>query len=167
MKAAPLPEAREPDFMKFNSGNPELPHLPGAGASPVHGGAVWSTFFSVLGRAKTPLSRFWHSLRSASPGYSPGQPGRPWPMPVPYPGLHKPGGRRGDRDVPRKLALNATVLVLSWLYLGQPGALSQPGPLALGSKSSGLLLGPWSGTPKPGTLSPLWPCRHGQECCKG
>ena len=122
--------------MKFNSGNPELPHLPGAGASPMHGGAVWSTFFSVLGRAKTPLSRFWHSLRSASPGYSPGQPGRPWPMPVPYPGLHKPGGRRGDRDVPRKLALNATVLVLSWLYLGQPGALSQPGPLALGSTLS-------------------------------
>ena len=131
-----LPEAREPNFMKFNSGNPQLPHLPGAGASPVHGGAVWSTFFSVLGRAKTPLSRFWHSLRSASPGYSPGQPGRPWPMPVPYPGLHKPGGRRGDRDVPRKLALNATVLVLSWLYLGQPGALSQPGPLALGSTLS-------------------------------
>ena len=57
-------------------------------------------------------------------------------MPVPYPGLHKPGGRRGDRDVPRKLALNATVLVLSWLYLGQPGALSQPGPLALGSTLS-------------------------------
>ena len=42
-------------------------------------------------------------------------------MPLPFPDLHAPGSgaARQAADAPRKLALNATVLVLSWLFLGQ------------------------------------------------
>ena len=119
-----------------NSGEQVPHHLPGAAATPVAGSELWNTFFSVLGRAKTPLASFWHSLRSAPPGKLPGQRGRLWPMPVPYPDLHRPGGQRSRSDVPRKLALNATVLVLSWLYLGQPATPRRSDALSLGTPLS-------------------------------
>ena len=48
-------------------------------------------------------------------------------MALPFPELHRPGSAK-DRKAfrtPRKLALNALTLVLSWLYLGQP-ALARP-----------------------------------------
>ena len=119
-----------------NSGEQVPHHLPGAAATPVASSELWNTFFSVLGRAKTPLANFWHSLRSAPPGKLPGQRGRLWPMPVPYPDLHRPGGQRSRSDVPRKLALNATVLVWSWLYLGQPATPRRSDALGLGTPLS-------------------------------
>ncbi|CAE7224208.1 Ap1g1 [Symbiodinium sp. CCMP2456] len=88
-------------------------HLPGAAATPVASSEVWSSFFSVLG-----------------------QRGRLWPMPVPYPDLHLRGGQRSRSDVPRKLALNATILVLSWLYLGQPATPRRSDALGLGTPLS-------------------------------
>ena len=119
-----------------NSGEAAHRRLPGASASPVQSGELWSFFFSVLGRAKTPLASFWHSLRSAPPGKLPGQGGRIWPMPVPFPELHRRGGKRCRSDVPRKLALNATILILSWLYLGQPPVPRRSDVLGLGTPLS-------------------------------
>ena len=97
------------------------------GASPVHASAFWNSFFSVLGSAKCKLSQFWHSLRCL-PCTSQGPSKSTWPMAIPFPDLHRLGSkapRQGARCA-RKLALNATVLVLSWLYLGQP-SLARPG----------------------------------------
>ncbi|CAE7606984.1 unnamed protein product [Symbiodinium sp. CCMP2592] len=44
-------------------------------------------------------------------------------------------GRR-QPDICRKLALNATVLVLSWLYCGQPSCVGNAAPLGLGTPLS-------------------------------
>ena len=38
--------------------------VPGEKASTVTGNSVWDRFFSVLGRSRSPLSIFWHSLRT-------------------------------------------------------------------------------------------------------
>ncbi|CAE7221711.1 unnamed protein product [Symbiodinium sp. CCMP2592] len=89
----------------------EKPEKPGKGrargeASPVRADSLWTQFFSVLGRAKSPLATFWHSLRRRQP------------------------------DICRKLALNATVLVLSWLYCGQPSCVGSVAPLGLGTPLS-------------------------------
>ncbi|CAE7354970.1 unnamed protein product, partial [Symbiodinium sp. KB8] len=105
-------------------------------ATAVQGSALWNDFFTILGRAKTPLSSFWHSLRIASPGAQPGPKGRVWPMPMPFPSLHQSKARRQQPDASRKLALNATVLVLSWLYLGQPASASSLPGLGLGTPLS-------------------------------
>ena len=117
-----------------NSPGSEPPNLPGARARAVRPSDVWSSCFSVLGRAKTPLSSFWHSLRSAKPGAEPGLKGHVWPMPIPFLSLHLPHANRKQRDLNRKLALNATVLALTWLYLGQPASVT---PLRLCSLMAG------------------------------
>ena len=55
-----------------------------------------------------------HSIRSL-PRPERGPLGRVWPMPVPFPSLHRPKANRRQADAARKLGLNALVLVLSWL----------------------------------------------------
>ena len=126
------PDSANPIFIK-NSSEPAPPLLPGARATAVHGSTLWNQFFETLGRAKTPLSSFWHSLRIASPGAQSGPKGRVWPMPMPFPSLHRRSARRQQPDVCRKLALNATILVLSWLYLGRPSAVHEDCNLGLGT----------------------------------
>ena len=133
--ASPPQASPNPAVFK-NSSDPAPQHLPGAQATAVQGSALWNDFFTILGRAKTPLSSFWHSLRIASPGAQPGPKGRVWPMPMPFPSLHQSKARRQQPDASRKLALNATVLVLSWLYLGQPASASSLPGLGLGTPLS-------------------------------
>ena len=111
------PDSANPIFIK-NSSEPAPPLLPGAQATAVHGSTLWNQFFETLGRAKTPLSSFWHSLRIASPGAQSGPKGRVWPMPMPFPSLHRRSARRQQPDVCRKLALNATILVSFVALLG-------------------------------------------------
>ena len=52
---------------------------------------------------------------------------------MPFPSLHRRSARRQQPDVCRKLALNATILVLSWLYLGRPSAVREDCNLGLGT----------------------------------
>ena len=130
MKAASSAPCNTAEFKDSVGKSPA--HLPGAHASTVHATCLWSQFFDVLGRAKTSLAKFWHSLRTAPPGELPGPKGRVWPMPVPFPSLHRRGARRAQRDVARKLAFNATVLVLSWLYVDRSHFVG-PAELGLGT----------------------------------
>ncbi|CAE7908987.1 unnamed protein product, partial [Symbiodinium microadriaticum] len=69
------------------------------------------------------------SARDRGPTSSTGGGQRLWPMPLPYPSLLLPGC--GERD-PDQLALNAIVLVLDWLHLGQPSVCKAELGLSLG-----------------------------------
>ena len=154
--ASPLPpEASPPSCAatavpgfesEANRKKPELPAsssaptasslpAPGASASPVKAAELWEQFFSCVSRTDCALSTFFHSMRLL-PGGEPGptdqresrKARRVWPMPLPYPSLLR-GGAGHDR-CPLRMGLNAVVLVLDWLYLGQPKLC--PGSLDLG-----------------------------------
>ena len=60
-------------------------------------------------------------------------------MPLPYPGLLKPGSDR-NRD-PIELGLNAVILILDWLFLGQPAQPSRGLRLGLGEPLTKAQLG--------------------------
>ena len=93
--------------------------LPGSRASTFEPAGLWHVFFSCLGTATSDFSTFWHSVRSL-PRPARGPLGRVWPMPVPFPSLHRAQAKRRQPDAARKLGLNALVLALSWLSLGCP-----------------------------------------------
>ena len=88
--------------------------LPGSRATTVHGYSLWNSLFDFLGRGRSRLSLTWlavragHALKKASTG-------RVWPLPLPYPELHRRGGRRGRQESARKLGCNFVVLVLNFL----------------------------------------------------
>ena len=108
----------------------------GAAATTVVAAAVWSLFFSSLSSSKSSLAKFWHCIRSFQPGKKQATVGRVWPMPVPFPSLHRPGANRGQKHFCRKLGLNALILSLSWLSLGGPSIA--PASLALGNTLTAL-----------------------------
>ncbi|CAE6927060.1 unnamed protein product [Symbiodinium sp. CCMP2592] len=55
-----------------------------------------------------------------------------WPMPLPYPELHAP--RSGGRRDPEQLGVNAVVLVLNFLFLGEPAVAGRHLRLGLGEQ---------------------------------
>ena len=108
--------------------------VPGSRASKVKPSELWSAWFGAVSSADCSLGIFFHSLRELPRGdrgptaaTRGGQ--RLWPMPLPYPSLLLPGC--GERD-PDQLALNAIVLVLDWLHLGQPSVCKAELGLSLG-----------------------------------
>ena len=80
----------------------------------MHGYSLWNSLFDFLGRGRSRFSLTWlavragHALKKASTG-------RVWPLPLPYPELHRRGGRRGRQESARKLGCNFVVLVLNFL----------------------------------------------------
>ena len=127
----PPQQARSEANCPFGSSASSGPKAaPGSKASTFSPAELWTEFFSCLGSAKTSFSSFWHSIRSL-PRPERGPLGRVWPMPVPFPSLHRLRANRRQADAARKLGLNALVLVLSWLSLSCPA--TAPPYLGLGA----------------------------------
>ena len=122
--------AQQPGALGTSSGSKAAP---GSNASTFLPADLWVDFFTCLGSAKTSFASFWHSIRSL-PRPERGPLGRVWPMPVPFPSLHRPKANRRQADAARKLGLNALVLVLSWLSLSCPA--TAPPYLGLGASLS-------------------------------
>ena len=132
-------EAREPPSRDSAEPVPSDKHkplrpLPGSRASRVKPSELWSAWFGAVSSADCSLGVFFHSLRELprgdrGPTSSTRSGQRLWPMPLPYPSLLLPGC--GERD-PDQLALNAIVLVLDWLHLGQPSVCKAELGLSLG-----------------------------------
>ena len=99
---------------------------PGSRASTFSPAELWTEFFSCLGSAKTSFSSFWHSIRSL-PRPERGPLGRVWPMPVPFPSLHRP--KAGGCSTQARLECPGACLVLA-----QP-ELPRHGPSLLGFRS--------------------------------
>ena len=112
---------------------------PGARAPPVKPAELWSEFFLSLSRAKCSLSSFFHSFRllpraergpSCTTGAS--QSKRIWPMPLPYPEQLLPYAERDEE----RLGVDAVILVLDWLFLGQPSTVQKNLRLSFGEPLS-------------------------------
>ena len=134
--AAASPDAAASLPASFSqSAQPSSEQGPGARAPTVKPAEIWSEFFLSLSRAKCSLSSFFHSIRllprteRGPPGTSrASQGGRIWPMPLPFPEQLTPGCARD----PDALGLNAVILVLDWLFLGQPVSARKDLRLSLG-----------------------------------
>ena len=90
------------------------PKVPGAGASTVHGKGIWNSLFDFLTSSRSKLSKIWRTQRAGRASAKAPE-GVVWPMPLPFPELHLPGGNRSQCDLERKLGLNYVVLVLNSL----------------------------------------------------
>ena len=88
--------------------------MPGAKASPVHAG-IWNEAFTTLSKSRTALSAFSHSILASRTHAQRVPSGQVWPMPLPFPEMHRQGGRRLQVDTERKLGINYIILVLSWM----------------------------------------------------
>lgn len=88
--------------------------VPGATATPVHAG-IWNHAFATLTRSRTAISAFFHSILASRTHAQRVPSGQVWPMPLPFPEMHRRGGRRLQVDTDRKLGINYIVLVLSWM----------------------------------------------------
>ena len=98
--------------------------LPGTRATPVTACELWAEWFGALSASDCELSIFFHSLRELlrkgrgpSADSSRSSTRRTWPMPLPYPELLIPGSPAREAG---RLGMNAIVLVLNGLFLGQP-----------------------------------------------
>ena len=100
--------AREPGPMK----------PPGARASTVHGYRIWDDLFSCLCRVRCKLALCLHSAFT-KPAQERAPKGQAWPMPLPFPELHRKGARRTQVDSARKLAINFIVLCMDFLFAGE------------------------------------------------
>ncbi|CAE7424252.1 unnamed protein product [Symbiodinium sp. CCMP2592] len=100
---------------------------------------LWDTFFDCVSKSSCKLSSFFHSIRlrpraeRGPPCTSGATRGRGvWPIPLPYPELHAP--RSGGRRDPEQLGVNAVVLVLNFLFLGEPASPARHLRLGLGEQ---------------------------------
>ena len=89
--------------------------VPGAGATSVLGYELWNGLFTALSRGRSRLKLAWFHAR-ASRAQTRAPPGALWPLPVPFPELHRKGANRGQKDASRKLGLNYCVIVLNYLH---------------------------------------------------
>jgi hypothetical protein len=80
----------------------------------VHGKGIWNSLFDFLTSSRSKLSKIWHSQRAGRASAKAPE-GVVWPMPLPFPELHLPGGNQSQCDLERKLGLNYVVLVLNSL----------------------------------------------------
>eukprot|EP00438_Fugacium_kawagutii_P003106 Skav210388 [mRNA] locus=scaffold1526:346357:350934:- [translate_table: standard] len=93
---------------------------------------MWNLCFSALTRARSGLSALFHAMLGSSACEQQVPRKAVWPMPLPFPEMHRRGSNRKQKDASRKLALNFLVLTLDWLAVG--GSLDLCGSLSLGSK---------------------------------
>ncbi|CAE7711939.1 unnamed protein product [Symbiodinium sp. CCMP2592] len=109
--------------------------VPGTRATPVTASRLWEEWFGALSSSDCSLSIFFHSLRElprrgrGPHGDSAQSRRKIWPMPLPYPELLLPGNSTRDAE---RLSLNALVLVLNWLFLGQPAVCRADHEIKLG-----------------------------------
>lgn len=89
--------------------------VPGAGATSVLGYELWNGLFTALSRGRSRLKLAWFHAR-ASRAQTRAPPGALWPLPVPFPELHRKGANRSQKDASRKLGLNYCVIVLNYLH---------------------------------------------------
>ncbi|CAL1137652.1 unnamed protein product [Cladocopium goreaui] len=89
--------------------------VPGAGATSVLGYELWNGLFTALSRGRSRLKLAWFHAR-ASRAQARAPLGVLWPLPVPFPELHRKGANRGQKDASRKLGLNYCVIVLNYLH---------------------------------------------------
>ena len=94
------------------------PAAPGSGASTVHGCRIWSELWTVLTSRRSRLSLIWwtafgNKARNRAPE------GLVWPMPLPFPEMHKSCAKRFQQDADRKLGVNFLVLVLNSFAAGR------------------------------------------------
>lgn len=92
--------------------------IPGAGASSVHAG-IWNLAFSALLRARTDFASFAHSILCKSAHVQRAPEGLLWPMPLPYPEVHRSAKSRAKDFDETKIGLNYVVLALNWLAVGE------------------------------------------------
>ena len=88
------------------------PKAPGSGASTVHGQGIWELLWSSLCRSRTRLRFTWIAARS-NPARNRAAFGRVWPMPLPYPEVHRSKGERREDASKVKLGVNYIVLCLN------------------------------------------------------
>lgn len=94
------------------------PSAPGLGATTVHGLRIWELLWSSLCRSRTRLRFTWIAARS-NPAQSRAAAGRVWPMPLPYPEVHR--SKVGRRGVASSLKLGVNFVVLSLNHLQNKG----------------------------------------------
>ena len=123
-----------PDGLRFRK------PLPGTRATPVTASELWAEWFGALSASDCGLSVFFHTLRELprkgrgpSADSSSSRTRRTWPMPLPYPELLIPGSPAREAD---RLGMNAIVLVLNWLFLGQPSICRAELQIDLGQSPS-------------------------------
>ena len=86
--------------------------VPGAGATTVHAG-IWDLAFGVLLRARCGLSAYLHSILASRAAVKVAPEEQVWPMPLPFPEVHRRASGRKQRDASRKLGLNFVILILN------------------------------------------------------
>lgn len=111
---------RSRSFMTISAGEgPSVgPAAPGLGASTVHGRRIWELLWSSLCRSRTRLRFTWIAARS-NPGQSRAAAGRVWPMPLPYPEVHR--SKVGRQGFASSLKLGVNFVVLSLNHLQNKG----------------------------------------------
>ena len=92
--------------------------IPGAGASTVHAG-IWNFAISALLRARTEFAAFAHSILTKCARVQRAPDGLLWPMPLPYPEVHRSAKSRAKDFDEAKIGLNYVVLALNWLAVGE------------------------------------------------
>ena len=92
--------------------------VPGAGATTVHAG-IWDLAFRVLLRARCGLSAYLHSILASRAAVEVAPEEQVWPMPLPFPEVHRRASGKKQRDASRKLGLNYIILILNWLSVGE------------------------------------------------
>eukprot|EP00438_Fugacium_kawagutii_P024864 Skav221765 [mRNA] locus=scaffold490:280304:287109:+ [translate_table: standard] len=105
-----------------------------AGASSVQAD-VWNLCFSAVSRARTGLSALFHTTLKPCACSQLAPRRAVWPMPLPFPEMHRRRSNRKQMDCGRKLGTNFLVLCLNWLSLGE--SLSGAPSLFLGQPLSG------------------------------
>ena len=104
---------------------------PMSNAAPVHAG-IWDLAFSALLRARTGLSRFAHSILAKRTHAKRAPSKSLWPMPLPFPEVHRSGVYRSKPGATDKLGANYVVLILNWYHVGE--RLVDVEDFALGTK---------------------------------
>ena len=113
---------------------PEEIRVPGAKAGTYSGRSLFNSFMRFIFQSKSGLGRFARSLTGRL--FCPGNAGHSetcyecFPMPLPYPEVFRKGWRAESSEVARKKGINALVLILNYLHLGQPA--SAPEEIAFG-----------------------------------
>ena len=95
----------------------EAKRLPGSSATTVHAD-VWHRCFDLVGKSRSSLSRFFYSLLSTCAHVERAPDWKTWPMPLPFPEVHRKKANRAQHDISRKLGTNFVVLVMNWLHVG-------------------------------------------------
>ena len=88
--------------------------VPGSGATTCKGYSLWNSVFSCLSKGRSKLSMIWFSVRAGN-AQKRATEGSMWPLPAPFPEMHRRGANRSQCDAARKLAINFVVLVLNFL----------------------------------------------------